>query len=952
MKYSLLSILLFFVTSLYATHYSYTDGVVENGDFEVSREVKQGSNYIDVTYRFGGFSVEKTTIDNQEFHTISINSVPVIGEKGDPELPTITDLLSVASSNVKVEVVNQTFKEYKTFYIAPSKGAICQSETGESDSLVFSDVYNKNAYFPESGAKILAVQSYRSYPFASVKLNPILFNPVTKTIKCYTEITYRLSWNKSDFHSEAAITGDENLPLNYKRMPSLLRGVVADYVPSNDATESASLRAGNATLSKEHADYLIVTTNKFLPAVEKFKKWKSKLGYKCKVISKDDWAYSPNDVRQAIRAAYTANEKPEYLLIVGDIDDVPAYLEDYTGELSSPNMGSYASSYQSKYGSWATDLKYVCMDGADDYTADMARGRIPVSTLDQANVVFNKIIKYEQNPVLDDDFYNTGTHCAYFQDYYIKNNKMYPDNGIEDRRFVLTSEEIRNYMMGWHKNINRVYTAEDWGAQGYGTEYEPHYYSNLARYSNGAKLPSDLYGYGQIWKGTTSDVAGFINKGSFYVLHRDHGSYNGWGDPKFYISDVEELTNGDKTPVVFSLNCLTGGFQKNCFCEAFLQNPKGGAVGIFGATALSISGPNDGFAIGMFDAMFPNPGVTTTWANGRTYKPSNLEPVYNMGHVMNKGLLMMPQIYANDIKEIKYTNHIFHWFGDPSMELRTEVPACLDAIVTKTGTTVKVTTPVTGCRISLCSTDDAGDTYVQSFDGVSEASFEGIDFNYAVTVYKHNYVPFVYDGSSSAVNCFVNNSDAVTYIQNKTYSANEDVKANTIVAGNSVTRQTTAGDVLVNNVNVNYYATEYIEFKSGFTVSNDKSSGIFVAKTGGTSCSFSKDAPFSSYSAVETEAPEYNESNNSNDVDIKEVNDPLTGNNNLSSIDIKTYVKNGEIFVVLGDLNANVIISDVSGKQIASKQGNNTLRFSVNKGAYVVTVQLANGNFSEKIVVD
>ena len=52
MKYSLLSILLFFVTSLYATHYSYTDGVVGNGDFEVSREVKQGSNYIDVTYRY------------------------------------------------------------------------------------------------------------------------------------------------------------------------------------------------------------------------------------------------------------------------------------------------------------------------------------------------------------------------------------------------------------------------------------------------------------------------------------------------------------------------------------------------------------------------------------------------------------------------------------------------------------------------------------------------------------------------------------------------------------------------------------------------------------------------------------------------------------------------------------------------------------------------------------
>lgn len=948
MKYSLLSILLFFVTSLHATHYSYTNGVVENGEFDVDREVKQGSNYIEVTYRFGGFTVEKTTVDGKDLHSIRINSIPVVGEKGNPELPAITDLLSVASSNVKVEVVNQTFKEYKTFYIAPSKGAICQSETEVSDSLVFSDVYNKNAYFPESGANLLTVQSYRSYPFASVRLNPIQFNPVTKTIKCYTEITYRLSWIKSDFHSEAAIAGDENLPLNYKKMPSLLRGVVADYVPSNDTTGSASLRAGDASLSKEYADYLIVTTDKFLPAVEKFKNWKAKLGYKCKVISKADWAYSPNDVRQAIKTAYTTNEKPEYLLIVGDIDDVPAYLEDYTGEISYPNMGFYASSYQSRYGSWATDLKYVCMDGADDYTADMARGRISVSTVDQANVVFDKIIKYEQAPVLDDDFYNTGTHCAYFQDYNVYNNKMYPDDGIEDRRFVLTSEEIRNYMMGWNKNINRVYTTEDWASLGYSTEYEPHYYSNSARYSNGAKLPSDLYGYGPVWKGTTSDVADFINKGSFYILHRDHGSYSGWGDPKFIASDVDKLTNGDKTPVVFSLNCLTGGFQTNCFCEAFLRNPNGGAVGIFGATALSLSGPNDGFAVGMFDAMFPNPGVTTTWANGRTYKPSDLEPIYNMGHVMNKGLLMMPQIYGDDIDEIRYTNHIFHWFGDPSMELRTEIPACLDATVTKTGTTVKVTTPVKDCRISLCSVDDAGDTYVQSYDGVSEATFDGVDFNYAVTVYKHNYVPFVYDPNTSS-----SISDAVAYIQNKTYTADEDVKASAIEAGHSVTTQKEEGDVIVKNVNVNYLAAKSIRLAAGFSASISDAENKFVAKIDDISistCPYSSEEPISKYKAIAVEEPEYNQSAASGDVTIEDIN--LTDVNSLATNDIKAYVQDNEIVVVLGDLNANVVISDMSGKQIKSKQGNGTLRFSVNKGAYVVTVLNTNSSKSEKVVVE
>jgi len=931
MKYSLLSILLLFVTSLHATHYSYTNGVVENGDFNVDREVKQGSNYIEVTYRFGGFTVEKTTIGDQEFHSIRINGAPVVGEKGNPELPLISDLLSVGSMKLDVQIINHTAKEYKTFNVLPSSGEIIQSSNDSIKELVFSDVYKKDAYFPENNASVASIQSYRSYPFATINLCPIQYNPIRKTIKCCSEITYRISWNKKDYVSESAMAGDDAIPLNYKKMPSLLRGVVADYVPSNDTTESASLRAGDASLTKEYADYLIVTTDNFLPAVEKFKTWKSKLGYKCEVLSSSKWS-TANDVDQAIKTAYMANEKPEYLLIVGDITDVPSFLTEYEDEDD-----------QKEYGSWASDLKYVCMDGGSDYTADMARGRISVKNLDEANTVFEKIIKYEQSPVLDDDFYNTGLHCAFFQDryfYYIENGYLYlvPPDGVEDRRFVLTSEEVRNYIKGWGKNINRVYVKDGYNIQ-------PQYYSTI--YSNGAKLPAELLN-SEIWTGKTADVTDYINKGACYVLHRDHGDVNAWGDPWFEIDNAKALTNGDKTPVVFSLNCLTGSFQKDCLCEAFLRNANGGAVGVFGATALSYSGPNDAFAVGMFDAMFPNPGITTVWANNNSYKPTDLEPIYNMGHVMNKGLLMMPHIYTTSSANIKYTNQIFHWFGDPSMELRTEIPACLDATVTKTGTTVKVTTPVKGCRISLCSVDDAGDTYVQSYDGVSEATFDGIDFNYAVTVYKHNYVPFVYDpNTSSSV------SDAVTYIQNKTYTEDEDVKASAIEAGRAVTTQKEEGDVVVKNVNVNYLAAKSIKLAAGFSASISDAENKFVAKIDDidiSTCPYSPEEPTSKYNAVEVEATEYYQSNASGEVTIEDVN--LTNVNSLAANDIKAYVQDNEIIVVLGDLNANVVISDMSGKTIASKSGNGSLRFNVNKEAYVVTVLNTNSSKSEKVIVE
>lgn len=919
MKYSLLGVLLFCVSSINATHLSYTEGVVKNGDFEVNRVVASGKDFIDVTYQLGGVTIQSKTEGDQEMHLIRMKNASVLEEKGCPELPVINDMLSVASSNLKVEIVEAEFKEYKSFEVIPSRGPLVQSKADTLDQLFFSEVYEKDAFYPTNVVSLSSVQSYRSYPFVSASFCPVQYNPVTGIIKCYTKITYRVSWKNKDYVSEAEVSGDDALPLNYSKMPSLLKGVLADYVPAEDSMGNrASLR--NGSFSKEYADYLIVTTDEYLPAVEKFKKWKSMLGYKCDVIS-SNWV-TASDVKAAIKTKYILNDKPEYLLIVGDLGDVPSTLTDYIDDDD-----------QVKYGPYASDLEYVCMDGRSDYIPDMAKGRIPVRNLEEAEAVLDKIINYEKNPVVDEDFYNTALHCAYFQDdivetYYengIKKERHVYD-GYEDRRFVLTSEEIRNYMKGWGKNVNRVYVAKP-------QNHIPEYYSKS--FSTGAKLPSDLYGDLDVWNGKTADVSKYINKGAFYVLHRDHGNYTGWGDPSFYVDDVKALENGDRLPVVFSLNCLTGGFQKmtECFSEAFLRKRDGGAVGVFGSTAISYSGRNDALAIGMFDAMYPSPGVDIEWSNGTTYKPRDLEPVFNMGQVLNKGLLTMGKINFND----PYTNAIFHYFGDPSMELRTEVPACLDAEVEKEGNIVRVKTDVPNCRISLCSVDDAGDSYVQSYENVSEATFYEVDFNFSVTVYKHNYVPFVYNGDC--------------YIQNEKFGGDTTIVAQTIWAGNSVVENKTQGDVVVEKGIVNFYASQTVMLTSGFSVELSDSVSSFVAQVGGgVTCSGASGDPVSHYEAIETEPKEYGESDMSNEVRIFEVRTNLTNVPEEKIQDVKTYVDKGDVVVVMGDVEANVVISDLTGKRVVSQSGSGTIRLKVNRGVYIVTIVSEGDTFVDKVI--
>jgi len=231
---------------------------------------------------------------------------------------------------------------------------------------------------------------------------------------------------------------------------------------SNKDTTEQQNRAGNK-------NYIIITTNKFLPAVQEFAAWKIRMGYTYEIVSQVSW--TATQVKNAVQTRYNNwNPKPEYLLIVGDHEDVPG--EVYT-------WGTY--------GDYATDLYYVCMGGTTDYTADMARGRVSVNSLEQAYSVLRKIINYEKNPIINTSFYQTGVNCTIFQDYD-------PLDGYEDLGSTYATEQIRDYMISKGKIINRIYSANN--------NVYPMYYNNgYYAPSPAISIPSGLLKPTYPWNG-------------------------------------------------------------------------------------------------------------------------------------------------------------------------------------------------------------------------------------------------------------------------------------------------------------------------------------------------------------------------------------------------------------------------------------------------------------------
>ncbi|QZT38037.1 T9SS type A sorting domain-containing protein [Halosquirtibacter xylanolyticus] len=603
------------------------------------REVKELSDgTIEVTYYFKGAEVVDKEVLEDPYTFLHIKGFGQLGQVGAPALPMRNDHFALSKMDqASVELVDAKFMEYPNFMVHPALEPARDTQGApEPEFEKDAAVYQKNAFFPSTNVSISMNQIMREVRIASVKICPVQFNPVTRTLRVYSKLVYR-------FHKGSKKT--------YTSLDQRAVDVLkADLINPDQLEHSAS--GGLKEVSADAKDYIIITHSSFDQAAKKLAAWKSSLGYKVDLVSQDTWTSA--QVRTEIADRYREwNPKPKYYVIIGDVQFVPSMnFKALRGE------------------DFVSDLYYSCMDGADDFTPDMARGRLSVASAAQANIVVDKIIKYEKDPVKDASFYQNGVNCAQFQDD--------ERDGYATRRFCHTSEDIRNHVIDQGYDVQRIYYTD--------ANVTPTHFNN-GYFSNGEAIPQELLrANGFKWDGDVDDIVSSINSGKFYVFHRDHGYAGGygWAHPEFLTSQMGRLHNGDKLPVVFSINCHTGEFSlKECFAEKFLRLKDAGAVAVFGASYYSLSGPNDGLSIGMVESIWPNPGILPSFGRGSAANNPPAQGFNNatttLGDVLNLGLLRMNQTWAPSQNYLLYTYRLFHLFGDPSMRMWTQKPSILKA---------------------------------------------------------------------------------------------------------------------------------------------------------------------------------------------------------------------------------------------------------------------------------
>jgi hypothetical protein len=335
-----------------------------------------------------------------------------------------------------------------------------------------------------------------------------------------------------------------------------------------------------------------------------------------------------------------------------------------------------------------SDYWYSCITGGPDLYADVALGRLSAAAGYQVENQVDKILDYEKNPPLD-SWLNKITLVAHKQD--------------APGKYVACKEDIRNYMIPQPPWIVDTY-------------------------------------YGHLPSGTNANVAAAINQGRNVVNYRGHGSTTAWTGWSYYneswtTSNVNALSNGSRTPIVFNIACQNHDIQSSCLGEAWMNKYPGGAVASLGASDPSYTTPNHDYDKVLFDWLCQM-------------------GLYRIGWISNAAATYVITYHGYYGEE---NAKMYLWLGDPATEVWTDIPEDLNVSHPSTlptgpsSFTVHVEDGSGGnvyqATVCLWKGDEVYLTGTTNISGdvtfTPSPSTEGTMY---VTASKHDYIP--YEGSA------------------------------------------------------------------------------------------------------------------------------------------------------------------------------------------------------------
>jgi hypothetical protein len=392
--------------------------------------------------------------------------------------------------------------------------------------------------------------------------------------------------------------------------------------PTGYKTPVGIQKMGNSNLHgfADGVDFIIITHSDFLAQAQRLKTYREQSGpdrVSTIVVNVQDiynefsgGLLDPTAIRDYVKYAYENwTLKPRYLLLFGrghyDYKNITTQLKNWVPPYETLETLDQLDSY-------CTD-DYYGQIVANDPRVDLAIGRIPVQSADEARIVVDKIIAYEQSSPLD-VWKNRVTFVA----------DDGPAGAGADDGSIHTAQA---------EDLAEHFTPDDFEkAKIYIVEYPTIFTADGRRKPDAAKAIVDQ-----------------INSGTLIINWTGHGNLEVWAHEHVFErgTTIPQLVNNDRLTFVTAATCDFGRFDnplERSGTELLLARENGGSIGTLTTVRAAFSDDNARFNTNFyFHLLQRNTEGKLTRLGDANF--STKQSLYNV----------------NDQK--------FHLFGDPTLRL-------------------------------------------------------------------------------------------------------------------------------------------------------------------------------------------------------------------------------------------------------------------------------------------
>lgn len=326
-----------------------------------------------VHFSLDGFNLKEVQTPRGIAYTINLGKSTPILIAGAPDLPKLTTSLIIPDmAEMGIRVVSSSFRDYENMEIAPSKGVIMRDVDPSTVPYQYGEIYNLNQFFPGDMTDTREPFIARDLRGQTMIVYPFQYNPVTKTLRVYYDMTVELYKVSDNGYNPLNRQGKEiRLSREFSSVyfHEFLNLDAMDYVPLAD-----------------YGKMLVISYGEFMSDMQPFVNWKNSIGIPTEMIDVTVAGSSASTIKAYIANYYNTNGLT-FVLLVGDIAQIPT---NTGGGLGGPSDNAYG---------------YIV---GNDHYSDVFIGRFSAETVAHVQTQVQRSIDYEKSPqFLTDDWYTT-----------------------------------------------------------------------------------------------------------------------------------------------------------------------------------------------------------------------------------------------------------------------------------------------------------------------------------------------------------------------------------------------------------------------------------------------------------------------------------------------------------------------------------------------------------------